>query len=343
MMDAPFPYFGGKSKVAPVIWQALGDVRHYMEPFFGSGAVLLNRPNYDPTCHIETVVDKDGHVCNAWRALQADPDAVARVCDWPVNHFDLTARRKRLIAELPALAERLTSDDKYYDIEQAGYWIWAASCWIGSGLTNINAIPHISNGGKCIHRLSNRPHLSWGGSGIHRLSQRPHLSNGGKGVQEAYNTNLYTWFRELSERLRNVRIVGGDWSRVCGGNWQDNMGTVGIFFDPPYSDKAGRDMNLYAEESGTVAHDVRRWCLERGALPKYRIVLAGYMGEHDDDMLAAGWTAYRWKAGGGYANIGNGNGNGNGKTNRHKETLWFSPHCIQASAPQPSMIGLFNE
>lgn len=42
---APFPYFGGKSKVADIVWQALGQPRHYIEPFFGSGAVLLARPD----------------------------------------------------------------------------------------------------------------------------------------------------------------------------------------------------------------------------------------------------------------------------------------------------------
>lgn len=30
LMKAPFPYFGGKSKVADVVWEALGDVKHYI-------------------------------------------------------------------------------------------------------------------------------------------------------------------------------------------------------------------------------------------------------------------------------------------------------------------------
>ncbi len=36
----PFPWFGGKADAAPAVWQALGDVPHYVEPFFGGGAVL---------------------------------------------------------------------------------------------------------------------------------------------------------------------------------------------------------------------------------------------------------------------------------------------------------------
>jgi len=41
----PFPWFGGKSQAAPLVWQLLGDCPHYVEPFFGGGAVLLNRPH----------------------------------------------------------------------------------------------------------------------------------------------------------------------------------------------------------------------------------------------------------------------------------------------------------
>jgi len=96
-LKAPFPYFGGKAMIANIVWKALGQPDHYLEPFFGSGAVLLARPSYDPRKHTETICDKDGYVANVWRALQADPDAVAKVCDWPVNHADLSARRKRLL------------------------------------------------------------------------------------------------------------------------------------------------------------------------------------------------------------------------------------------------------
>ena len=290
-LKAPFVYFGGKATGAPIVWQALGDVKAYLEPFFGSGAVLLARPTWDPTVHIETVNDADGFLANVWRSLQADPDAVAKVCDWPVNHADLSARKRRLIAEGDMLLERLIADETYYDAKLAGYWIWAASCWIGSGLTSIGQIPH--------------------------------LGDGGKGVQEPYNTNIYEWFRKLSERLRYVRVVCGDWTRVCGGDWQDKPGTVGIFMDPPYGTDATRDPNIYHVESLTVAKDVADWVLERGDRPSYRIVLAGYYEEHER-LLKHGWRVHTWKAGGGYGNLGD----GQGAANRHREALFFSPHCL---------------
>lgn len=44
-LRAPFPYFGGKMRVASVVWDRFGDVPNYVEPFFGSGAILLARPH----------------------------------------------------------------------------------------------------------------------------------------------------------------------------------------------------------------------------------------------------------------------------------------------------------
>ena len=43
-IDSPFPYFAGKSRVAAEVWARFGAVDNYVEPFFGSGAVLLARP-----------------------------------------------------------------------------------------------------------------------------------------------------------------------------------------------------------------------------------------------------------------------------------------------------------
>ena len=34
-LKAPFPWFGGKSRVAHLVWQRFGDVANYVEPFFG--------------------------------------------------------------------------------------------------------------------------------------------------------------------------------------------------------------------------------------------------------------------------------------------------------------------
>jgi hypothetical protein len=53
-LRAPFPYFGGKSRAAHLVWAAFGDVPNYVEPFAGSLAVLLGRPtparDFSPHC-----------------------------------------------------------------------------------------------------------------------------------------------------------------------------------------------------------------------------------------------------------------------------------------------------
>lgn len=51
-LAAPFPWFGGKRKVAPEVWAALGDPDNYIEPFAGSLAVLLNRPPFGPDVNL---------------------------------------------------------------------------------------------------------------------------------------------------------------------------------------------------------------------------------------------------------------------------------------------------
>ena len=90
-LAALFPYWGGKRVVAPLIWQRLGNVPHYIEPFAGSLAVLLARP-HPPKA--ETVNDADGLLVNVWRALQYEPHAVAHYADSPrVQHRTLGEKR----------------------------------------------------------------------------------------------------------------------------------------------------------------------------------------------------------------------------------------------------------
>lgn len=301
-LRAPFPYFGGKRTIARRVWEALGQPDHYLEPFFGSGAVLLARPDYDPRQHIETVCDANGHIANVWRAIRAEPDAVARYCDWPVSHPDLIARRRVLREREATLRARLETDPDYYDPVLAGYWVWAAGAGIGRWYKDREAIPTLT-GQRGIHQLSLR-------------AQAPALRDG----QLVYTPAIYDWLHVLAVRLRYVQIVCGDWTRICSGSWQTKVGIAGIFFDPPYA-AADRDPHVYDHHDSTeVAHAVRAWCLERGSDPRYRIVLAGYE-EHEAELVAAGWTVERWVARGGWGNLGV-------RANRTRERLYFSPHCL---------------
>jgi DNA adenine methylase len=341
MLKAPFPWFGGKSRAADLIWQALGDVDSYVEPFFGSGAVLLGRPRWHRV-RVETINDKDAYLANFWRAVSMDPDAVAAAADWPVSEADLTARHVWLLEQGPALTERLQCDPTFYDARVAGWWVWGQCAWIGSGwcsgrgpwrpvdgkLSKSNAgqginrqLPHLGDAGRGINRQL--PHLGNAGRGINR--KLPHLGDAGRGIQ--------AWMRELQQRLRRVRVCCGDWQRVLSrriihpaisGGDRDVL--AGIVFDPPYLDGFGADGTCYTG-GGNVAREVEAWCRENGHREQLRIILCGYAGNYD----LPGWRQVNWKAAGGYANTDE------TKANSHRETLWLSPACLG----EPEQLGLF--
>jgi hypothetical protein len=132
VLKAPFPYFGGKRRVAELVWGRLGPVDNYIEPFAGSAAMLLCRP--DPP-RIETLNDTDCYVANFWRATQHDPEQVAYYADSPVNEADLHSRHRWLVLSAAAgrFRRRMRTDPEAYDCRVAGWWCWGLCCWIGGG------------------------------------------------------------------------------------------------------------------------------------------------------------------------------------------------------------------
>ncbi|HEX8030307.1 MAG TPA: DNA adenine methylase [Vicinamibacterales bacterium] len=129
-LRAPFPWFGGKRRVADLVWARLGDVDTYNEPFAGSLAVLLGRPHAP---RVETVNDLDCYLANFWRALQAVPDEVAYWADGPVNEADLHSRHRWLVERGRRRVLRCARDPHYFDPKIAGWWVWGQCLWIGSG------------------------------------------------------------------------------------------------------------------------------------------------------------------------------------------------------------------
>ena len=167
---APFPYFGGKRRVAAEVWRRFGSVRSYVEPFFGSGAVLLARPQ--PFSGVETVNDLDGLLCNFWRATKADPAAVAEAADWPVSECDLTARHLWLVERRASITERLCADPEWFDAQAAGWWVWGACAWIGSGWCSGDG-PWAKGADGELVKL---PHLGGATAGPVKASRRPHCA-----------------------------------------------------------------------------------------------------------------------------------------------------------------------
>lgn len=331
MIKAPFPWFGGKRAVAHEVWRRFGNVKNYVEPFAGSCAVLLARPG--GAGHTETVNDFDGLLANFWRAMVMCPDEVVRHADWPVNEVDLHARHLWLLGQRENISGQLMCDPEWCDPRVAGWWLWGACAWIGSGWCSgegpwvagdgelvqrdagrgINRqLPHVGDAGRGISRRI--PHLGDAGMGINR--QLPRVGNAGMGIVAAH-------LAPVAERMRRVRVACGDWSRVRGPSVTYRHGLTGVLLDPPYDDGAID----YASGGRGIASDVRAWCVDEGDNPKMRIALCGYEGDHDE-LEAAGWDVWAWKARGGYGN----RGDGEGRKNSARERIWFSPHCLNNPA-----------
>lgn len=249
-LRAPFPWFGGKRRVAELVWSRLGNVQTYNEPFAGSLAVLLARPHQP---RVETVNDLDCYLANFWRALQADPDGVAFHADGPVNEADLHARHRWLVDHRP---EQVMSDPAFFDVQIAGWWVWGQCLWIGSGWCQAPGAPR-GKAGEGVEQ-KRRPYLSsdqgivaqkrfagvgngqgagvhrrWqgggkgGGSGVHapRLEEkRPHISNrhgdgGGMGVHRS----------TLAQKLPTLSQGGNDRSGNQRGLLAEGVQSQGLY------------------------------------------------------------------------------------------------------------------
>lgn len=309
MLRAPFPWFGGKSRVARVVWEHFGDVPNFVEPFAGSLAVLLGRPTAP---RVETVNDVDCYLSCFWRAVQADPEAVALHADWPINEADLHARHRWLVDQT-AFRERMKTDPDYFDAKIAGWWVWGISQWIGSGWCS-RVVLAAGVASKMVK--ADRGTAS-------RLAVRREV--------------LVHWFGALQERLRTVRVCCGDWKRILGPSPTIHIGVTGVFLDPPYEpaiiaeggrgDSFAPTDKLYTQHDTGLSGEVRAWALEHGDDPRLRIALCGYEGEHD---MPSSWTVYAWESQGGYSNRGT-----NPRRNCARERIWFNQGCQASSIRGP--------
>ena len=292
-LKAPFPYYGGKSRWAATILERLGtDIQVYVEPFAGSLAVLLASDVHAR----EVVCDTDGHICNFWRALAADPEAVAYWADYPTIHQDLTARHRWLIQWARDNSELLSTDPEWFDVKAAGWWVWGISSWIGGQWC-------LDRGDKGVSaqmpKVPNYP----GGSGVQvqRVSipkvsdKRPYVKSnpGGQGVQVqrlsigSARYRLMLWFNALADRLESVVVLNRSWESALSPTTLMHTSTgpkppVGILLDPPY-DIANRSATLYHSDadgtSDSVAAASWAWAVEHG--DTYRIAYCC----HVDDLL----------------------------------------------------------
>lgn len=362
-LRAPFPWFGGKSRVAHLVWERFGDVPNYVEPFAGSLAVLLGRPT---AARVETVNDVDCYLANFWRALARDPEGVALYADWPVNEADLHARHLWLV-EQAAFRERMKTDPDYFDVRIAGWWAWGISQWIGSGWCSqpdwtgrfaSGASRGVHTAPMGVHRK--RPKLGGkNNGGVHRASlkqQVPDISGDsgatGRGVHASALTHrkppkadrgtssrllmrrdaLEAWFGELAARLRSVRVCCGDWTRILGPSPTVHIGVTGVFLDPPYAPaevSRGAGRHGFAPSDKLYSqHDATLSAEVREWALAHgedpRLRIA-LCGYEGEHAMPASWPVIAWTSSGGYSNRGV-----NPRRNAARERIWFSPHCIPA-------------
>jgi hypothetical protein len=322
LLSFPAPYYGGKRKAAEIVWNAFGEVDHYVEPFCGTAAVLLATRAHPS--RRETVNDASGYIVNALRALKYFPDETAEYATWPVSETDLHARHLWLINEGRPDVNRLTADESYCDPKAAGYWIYGQSIYIGSdwcsGIgpwTQEAVLRGVPDAGQKEKPGIQRKRPVVGGRGVHRYTPPAYL---GLPASVSKAEMVRTWFRMIQERLERVRILCGDWSRVVTERvlFGDTNGIAGVFLDPPYRQDNGRDTRLYPYDRPGLAAEVNAWAVANGNNPRLRIVLAGWAGDFDPPP---GWTEIAWSP--------DKDENMDGKANRARERLWLSPHCAK--------------
>lgn len=292
----------------------------------------------------EGLASHNCYLANTWRAMKADPDAVAEWADRQVNEAELHAIHNWLVKN-EDFRERMMTDPDYYDVRAAGYWLYGICAWIGSGWCDLGRekpsrqLPRYGGGGSIgdggqgvvygagIHSGAYRapsrqlPCLSIAGMGTHALSTRSR-------IQEV--------FQALSVRLRHTRVACGDFERVLSDSVTWRHGLTGVLLDPEYPEGTqGLYTGKGAKDGEHVWYRAARWAAEHGDDKRLRIALCGYS---DTWVVPNGWTEYAWKARGGYAGQSDGE-----NVNAKRERIWFSPHCLSVGRSCQKQFNLFGD
>lgn len=72
MASTPIKWHGGKTYLASRIIDLFPPHTHYVEPFFGGGAVFFRKPSEIIESHSEVINDVYGELVNFWRVLQSE-------------------------------------------------------------------------------------------------------------------------------------------------------------------------------------------------------------------------------------------------------------------------------
>lgn len=314
-----YPYWGSKTKVGHIIWDYIGDVDKFIDPFGGSFSTLLTRPKMPRPNQYEIMNDIYGVLVNTMRAIKYAPDLVAEgTRQIPRSSVEAWSRAANLKLADKEMVTNLISDKDWYDIDKAVDYLYIMALQLGNSYLL---------GGWAINSDTGK-------------FAKIYNSNDPRGIQgtriSVRNSSFYTttlseqkrYYRWLSKRLERVSILCGNWdaplssaTALSGNGHKNGKWTTGIVLDPPY---AGNDHNkeLYIQHDLSVSAKVRNRAIELSQDPRFKICICGYIEEHDEH-LPSDWIRVPWKASKGYATQNKKREN----TNRFKEMLWFSPSC----------------
>ncbi|RLM41878.1 DNA adenine methylase [Haloarcula sp. Atlit-47R] len=256
----PFRWYGGKFTHLSWILDLLPESETFVEPFGGSGAVMLNR-HPSPT---EVYNDIDKEVVGFLRLLKGtDPESD----DDPIEQVR-TAELLRKIslspfsrAELAFAVAKQDSNSESPPLERARRF------FIRAGQTRSGLAQEASAGRWAYCKSTSRRTMS--------------------GAVSRWHGRLDHLYR-VSERLRDVKICNEDAKEIIQ-EYGDNPETL-IYCDPPYPHATRGDTNSYGFEMDEQQHrelaSVLKECDAKVALSSYKSDL--YRELYEDD----GWYRY---------------------------------------------------
>lgn len=296
-MNTIFPYFGGKRWLGAQVWNWIGaDVGRYIEPFAGGLSVLLARPGGAKPRWQEVINDEYAHISNVWRSVKYHPETVWNNCLDPLHEADLHGRTQRLIATKASVREAMFSDPSWCDPELAGWWIWAQSAHMAQSVI----------------RLGTKSKPNSTAQGVFSLSF------------------CKSYFSELTQRLQNVQILCGDFSRVLTPSYlMKEKQIVGVYLDPPYALGYSRTYGNEVDHQSVWLRTVQ-WAANNCQDKRLRIVLSGYRGSPGCELLEeAGMVRHDLQAPQGHSKD---------NENSKLEACWISKACVGYNFEQ---LGLF--
>lgn len=120
-VKAPFPYYGGKTRLAEEIVALLPEHTHYVEPFAGALSVLLAKPR----SVLETVNDINGDIVNLFKVMRDRTGDLERVCALtPHSREEHTLARDRDVEDDLERARRTfvsLSQGSYASLRRTGW------------------------------------------------------------------------------------------------------------------------------------------------------------------------------------------------------------------------------